>query len=210
MFKCTAIFKEAQFQQLKKQLEEISTTTKSILATKVAEKLTALIPPTKEQTASAPEQPLVLSSSTERHPSVTMSAEVIEESHDSTTQEPSVLLATEEVEVGNMSIEEDDSDLLPSSLLTPIYVKSCSRRNFAVRIIRHVIDKETRKCSNVSGRGKEKLDPQVVKYAKDKCFEYFPCATSAVKDEWSKCVISIDESCRRLNKPTRSSAVETE
>lgn len=67
----------------------------------MVEKLTALIPPTKEQTAFAPEQPLVLSSSTEKHPSA-MSAEAIEESHNSTTQEPSVLLATEEVEVGNM------------------------------------------------------------------------------------------------------------
>lgn len=80
----------------------------------------------------------------------------------------------------------------------------------AVAVATLLLDEETRKCSNVPGRGKEKLDPQVVKYAKTKCFEYFPSAASAIKDEWSKCVISIDESCRRLNKPTRSSAVEIE
>ena len=148
---------------------------------------------------------------TEKSPS-TVSSEIV--GHASATPGPgtsvdaTVPVATEEVEVANVSVEGAD-DILPTPILTQIFTKSCSRRNFAVRMIRHLIDKETRKRSNVNGRGKEQLDPQIVKFAKAQCFEYFPCASSAIKEEWSKCVISINESCRRLmNKPTKSSSVD--
>lgn len=113
------------------------------------------------------------------------------------TQDP---LVSQEVEIADTLMEEADSELIPSSELTPIFIKSCSRRNFATRIIRHLVDYDTRKRSNVHGRGKEQLDPQVVKYAKIKCFEYFPCPASSIKEEWSMCIIAIDDSCRWLNK----------
>ena len=48
-------------------------------------------------------------------------------------------------------------------------------------------------CSDVAGRGKEKLDPEIIKYVKAKCFEFYKCHPLKVKEAWSKCVISIDE-----------------
>ena len=90
----------------------------------------------------------------------------------------------------------------------PCFCYKNAVRNFATRIIRYLVDIDTRKRSNVHGKGKEQLDPQVVKYAKIKCFVYFPCPASAMKEEWSMCVIAIDESCRRLNKPKKRDIVE--
>jgi len=49
-------------------------------------------------------------------------------------------------------------ELLPPSDLLPIYVKSCSRRNLAVLLIRRLVDPDVRRRSNVKGRGKVKLD----------------------------------------------------
>ena len=110
------------------------------------------------------------------------------------------------VEIANASIESGgEPGLLTSADVVPIYVKSCSRRNFAVLLIRRLIDKEVRRRSNVTGKGKERLDPDVVQYVKMKCFEYYPCQATDIKKEWSLCIISIDESCRRLNKGTKNS-----
>ena len=75
-----------------------------------------------------------------------------------------------EVEIANISVKCID-DILPTSVLTQIFTKSCDHQNLAVRMIWHLIDKETFKCN---GKGKEQLDLQIVKYAKVKCFENFP------------------------------------
>ena len=110
------------------------------------------------------------------------------------------------VKIANASMESGgEQGLLTSADVVPIYVKSCSRRNFAVLLIRRLIDKEVRRKSNVTGKGKEKLDPDVVQYVKTKCFEYYPCQATEIKKEWSLCIISIDESCRRLNKAAKNS-----
>ena len=82
---------------------------------------------------------------------------------------------------------------------TKIFNRSCSRHNMAVNAIRVLVDEETRKKSNVVGRGKDMLDPVIVNYVKNMCFQFFPVMGSEKKaDEWSKCVISIDESSRQL------------
>ena len=39
-----------------------------------------------------------------------------------------------------------------------------------------------------------------IKYVKAKCFEFYECHSSEVKEEWSKCVISIDEKSQALKK----------
>jgi len=71
----------------------------------------------------------------------------------------------------------------------------------AANLIRYLFDKDTRMKSNVSGRGKEMLDPLLVNYAKSVCFQFFPLnGSEKMLEEWSKCVISIDESSRRLKK----------
>lgn len=91
-------------------------------------------------------------------------------------------------------------ELLSLSEITPIYTKSRNRRNFAALLVQRLFDIQTRMRSNVAGRGKERLDPEIMKYIKAKCFEYFECPPSEIKNEWSKCVVSIDEKSRALKK----------
>ena len=91
-------------------------------------------------------------------------------------------------------------ELLTSAELTPIYVKSRNRRNFAALLVQRLFDVPTRMKSNVAGRGKEKLDPEIMKYVKAKTFEYYECHPSEVKEEWNKCVVSIDEKSHALKK----------
>ena len=102
------------------------------------------------------------------------------------------------------SVEEvgdNQPELIPPSVLTPIYVKSCSRRNFASRLVAKLFDPETRLRSNVNGRGKDKLDPEKIKYVKKKVFQYFPVSGAEREaSEWQLCILSIDEFNRRLKK----------
>lgn len=91
-------------------------------------------------------------------------------------------------------------EFLSSSELTPIYVKSRNRRNFAALLVVRLFDIPTRMRSNVAGRGKEKLDPEIMKFVKAKTFEYYECSASEVKEEWNKCIVSIDEKSRALKK----------
>lgn len=110
-----------------------------------------------------------------------------------------------EVEVVNNSHDVVNTEELSSpSAVVPLYVKSFSRRNFAALLIRKMVGKEIMRRSNVNGRGKERLDRDIIRYVKSKAFEYYPCQPSEVKKEWRDCIISIDESCRRLNKPGKS------
>ena len=56
------------------------------------------------------------------------------------------------------------NELIPQSDLVPLYTKSKNRGNFAALMVVRLFDKETRLKSNVRGRGKEKLDPDIMKY----------------------------------------------
>lgn len=97
------------------------------------------------------------------------------------------------------------SSWLPTTEVTYIYHNSCSRRNFSVNLARQLFDEETRKASNVSGKGKSKLNPIVMEFIKSTTFQFYPCSQMDVAKEWSRCIISIDESCRRLNnKPKKT------
>ena len=73
-------------------------------------------------------------------------------------------------------------------------------------MVRKLFDEETRVKSNVNGRGKEKLNPRIIQYLKQKCFYYWPIITGKEIEEesWKLCVISIDENARSLkNKPRK-------
>lgn len=91
-------------------------------------------------------------------------------------------------------------DLLTQAEITPIYVKSRNRRNFAALLVERLFDVETRLKSNVSGRQKEKLDPEIIKYVRAKAFQYYECNSTEKKTEWAKCVLSIDDKSRSLKK----------
>ena len=89
-------------------------------------------------------------------------------------------------------------ELLSSSEITPIYVKSKNRNNFAALLVECLFDVPTRPKSNVTGRGKERLDPEIMQYIKAKDFEFYECLASEVKEEWKKCIKSIDDKSRAL------------
>lgn len=95
--------------------------------------------------------------------------------------------------------------------LTGIFNKSCSRRNFSTNMVRHLFTKEERMQSNVNGRGKNMLDPNLMRYVKDKSFQFFPISGSEkLADKWSECIIAIDEANRRLkNKPSKKLSIGT-
>ena len=86
---------------------------------------------------------------------------------------------------------------------------SCSRRNFAARLVAELFYEDIRKHSNVSVKlGKMKLNPVLMDYAKSLVFQFYPLEHSeSEKVEWGKCVIAIDEFNRSLNKQ-RKLAVE--
>ena len=115
------------------------------------------------------------------------------------TSENNDVLSVSTVEVGTSQFTYS-KEYLTSAELTPIYVRSRNRRNFAALLVQRLFDVPTRMRSNVAGRGKEKLDPEIMKYVKAKTFEYYECHSSEVKEEWNKCVVSIDEKSRALKK----------
>lgn len=63
-----------------------------------------------------------------------------------------------------------ENELLGSRKVISLYTKSKNRGNLAALLNVELFDKETRKTSNVRGRGKEKLDPDIIKYAFSKLF----------------------------------------
>ena len=75
-------------------------------------------------------------------------------------------------------------ELLSSSEITPIYVKSKYRNNFPAFLVEHLFDVPSRLKSNVKGSGKEHLDLEIMQYTKAKIFEFYECLASEVKKEW--------------------------
>ena len=111
-----------------------------------------------------------------------------------------ILVDTDEVS-GSQPLSYN-RELLSSSEITPIYVKSKNRNNFAALLVERLFDVQTRLKSNVAGRGKERLDPEIMQYIKAKVFEFYECNASEVKDQWKKCITSIDDKSRGLRRKT--------
>ena len=87
-------------------------------------------------------------------------------------------------------------------------MKSCSHTNFVAILFVRLLDEETCLTHNVAGQGKPKLDPKIISFIKEKCFEMFPCnVNEKLASEWSSCVTAIDERSRTLkNKIGRKNA----
>ena len=128
-------------------------------------------------------------------------AESLRDVSDAEDHSPQILNTSGSSVASVEEIVDDLPELISPSILTPIYVKSCSRRNFASRLVAKLFDRETRLRSNVNGRGKDKLDPEKIEYVKKKVFQYFPvCGVERQASEWQLCILSIDEFNRRLKK----------
>jgi len=96
--------------------------------------------------------------------------------------------------------ETDKEGLIPPERLSQLFIKSCSRQNFAVNLVRELFTEDTRKVSNVSGRlGKQKLDVKKMEYVQATVFRYHGCLDKEKEARWKECVVMIDESNRRLN-----------
>ena len=95
-------------------------------------------------------------------------------------------------------------EYLSQSELTQIFMKSCSRKNMAVLLTRRLFSQEIRMSSNVSGRNKKQLNPQVMEFIRRKVFLFFPSTQVNTSKEWADCIVAVDESSRRLkNKPSK-------
>ena len=79
----------------------------------------------------------------------------------------------------------------------PCYTKSKNRGHLAAILACKLFDTDTLIRSNVLGRRKERLDPDIIDYVKVKCFYYFP-SEGDKKEEWSKCIRNIEEKSRKL------------
>ena len=76
-----------------------------------------------------------------------------------------------------------------------------TRRSLAAALVNELVDAETRIRSNIRGRGKDQLDPNIIQYVKKKCFELFPSdRESDVKKDWDDCVVAIDDKGRDLKR----------
>ena len=92
----------------------------------------------------------------------------------------------------SLSLSKSNSALFDARLLADIKEISQSRYNFAVNLVRHCFDEETRKKSNISGkRNKQRLDSKKISQA---TFQMYPCVAGESKlGEWKKCHKAIDE-----------------
>ena len=90
-------------------------------------------------------------------------------------------------------------ELLPQEVLVPSFTKSKNRGHLAAILVCKLFDEKTLIKSNVLGHRKEKLDPDIIKYIKTKCFCYFPLEGDQ-KEEWAKCIRKIDEKSRAIKK----------
>ena len=104
------------------------------------------------------------------------------------------------VKEGTTGTTPSKAELLSLAEITPIFTKSRNRNNFAALLVKRLFDVPTRMRSNVSGRGKEKLDPDIMAYIKAKVFEYYECNPSEIKNQWAKCVTAIDDKSRALKR----------
>ena len=91
------------------------------------------------------------------------------------------------------------TELLPKEVLVPSYTKSKSRDHLAAILACKLFDEETLMKSNVLIDKKEKLDPEITAYIKEKCFHYFSSEGNSEEErekEWKKCIESIDKKSR--------------
>ena len=59
-------------------------------------------------------------------------------------------------------------------MLVRLFIKSKNRGNFAAILTCNLFDEAILAKSNVQGRHKEMLDPEIIKFVKTKCFHFSP------------------------------------
>lgn len=112
--------------------------------------------------------------------------------------------------MGDPSTCEADLHRHPSSL-SLIRANSCSRENFASKLVKRMFSIEERSTSNVKGvLGKKKFNEPKMAYIQKLTFENFPCASAEQKKCWAKCVRAIDSANRTLCRSIKTANKENE
>ena len=93
---------------------------------------------------------------------------------------------------------EQPIDLCPKKV-SNLCANSCSRENFASKLVKELFTAEERMTSNVKGvMEKETYDESKTAHIQRLTFEHFHCGTSEQMPLWAKCVKAIDSASRSL------------
>ena len=94
---------------------------------------------------------------------------------------------------------------LEASKLSSLRASSCSRENFATKLVKELFSVEERLTSNVRGvLGKKKYNEKIMAYVQELTFNSYPCPLTEKKSAWAKCIKAIDSAgrvfCRKTAK----------
>ena len=86
---------------------------------------------------------------------------------------------------------------LEASKLSSLRASSCSRENFASKLVKELFSADERPTSNVRGvLGKKKYDEKIMAYVQELTFKSYPCPLTEKKPAWAKCIKAIDSASR--------------
>ena len=123
---------------------------------------------------------------------------------------PSQLTEAVNEAVGDSSTNETDLHVPPPSL-SLIRANSCSRENFASKLVKEMLTAEERSSANEKGvLGKKKSNEKKMLYVQKPTFENYPCAAVEQKKWWAKCVGAIYSASRTLCRSMKKSSKENE
>ena len=114
---------------------------------------------------------------------------------------PTTLQASNSAPVSPVQVilSNDKKDGLEPSKILQLRTNSCSRENFASKLVKELFTVEDRTTSNVKGvMGKKKLNEEKMSYVQAVTFQNYPCVSCEQKIAWSKCVKAIDTANRAL------------
>ena len=87
---------------------------------------------------------------------------------------------------------------LEAAILSSLRASSCSRENFASKLVKELYTNDDRLTCNVRGvLGKETFDEKKVTYIQDLTFKNYPCALAERRAAWGKCIKAIIDSASR-------------
>ena len=98
-------------------------------------------------------------------------------------------------EISNLTLPGD----LEAAKLSSLRATSCSRENFASKLVKELYTNDDRLTCNVRGvAGKDKFDEKKMTYIQDLTFKNYPCTLAERKTAWGKCIKAIDSASRAL------------
>ena len=101
------------------------------------------------------------------------------------------------------------TEVFNSNFLSKCLAESVSRPNFSLNLVNKFFTEEVRLTSNVSGKGKNQFDKDILAAIKVASFRMWPLkSTENEVAAWRDCVKAIDEGGRRLRKRLNTAAMK--